>query len=135
MPGPTQAPPGPGPVTDTRATDGPAGRVYAAAFATVWDLLLDDVGGRRGWELVHADEELGLLTVVCRAVPSLRDDLSVWVRLDENGLTRVDARAVTRSRWDPFGMGRRRVRGLLGRLDDALGPGARVRTGASGSAP
>lgn len=113
---------------DTRSAGGPEGRVYAVPFATVWDRLLTEVAERPRWDLVHHDEELGLITVACRSVfPPRTDDLTVWVRLDVNGLTRVDVRSEPRSR-RTLGASERRVRNLLARLDSALGPDARVRS-------
>lgn len=112
---------------DTRAGGGPEGRIYTVPFAEVWDAATADIRGRRGWEIVHADEERGLLTVVCRSRLRRRtDDLSVWVRLDEYGLTRVDARAGSREGRVTPGANRRRVVELLEALDAALGPGTRV---------
>ena len=109
---------------DTRSGTGVDGRVYAVSFARVWDLLVAKVAERTRWELIHQDEDLGLITVACRGVLRGRaDDLTIWVRLDGNGLTRVDVRSESRSR----GTGERRVRELLTRLDRGLGPDARVR--------
>jgi hypothetical protein len=111
---------------DTRSPGGPEGRLYLAAFADVWDRVLEDVRERGRWHLVHHDEELGLITVHCRGFLSTGASLlTVWVSLDQNGLTRVDLRSVPESRRD-LGAGQRRVRDLLDNLDRALGPGARV---------
>lgn len=114
-------------LSDTRAPGGPEGRTYTVPFADVWDAATADIRGRRGWEIVHADEERGLLTVVCRSrFRRSSDDLNVWVRLDEYGLTRVDARAGSREGRLSPGANRRRVVELLEALDEALGPGTRV---------
>jgi hypothetical protein len=111
---------------DTRSPAGPEGRVYAVPFASVWDRLISEVARRSRWELVHQDEDLGLITVACRGVlPGRSDDLTLWVRLDGNALTRVDARCELRSRRGA-GVGERRVSEILKRLDAALGPAARV---------
>ncbi len=110
-------------VADTRTPGGPDFRLYAAPFAGVWDSLLDQVHQRRGWKLVHADEELGLMTVICAApVLRLRDDLTIWVSLDENGLTRVEARSESRVGKGDLGVNRRRIERLLQRLDGTVGP-------------
>jgi hypothetical protein len=115
---------------DTRHVEGPPGRTYSAPFARVWDVLHQEIRRRRRWTLVHSDEEMGLLTVTCRPIlPRGLDDLTVWVRLDENGLTRVDMRSVARWSRGDLGVNSRRVAGLTSRLDQALGPGVRVRTG------
>lgn len=115
-------------VSDTRASAGPEGRTYAAPFAAVWDCLEAEIGARRNWQLVHADEERGLFTVICRTlIPPGTDDLSVWVRLDEFGLTRVDVRSSSRGSRRDFGANQRRVTSLIRSLDASLGPGNRVR--------
>ena len=113
-------------VADTRSPDGPDFRLYAAPFAGVWDSLLDQVHQRRGWKLVHADEELGLMTVMCATpVFRFRDDLTIWVSLDENGLTRVEARSESRVGKGDLGVNRRRIDRLLQRLDGTVSPAVR----------
>lgn len=111
---------------DTRAPGGPEGRLYTASFAAVWDAALADIRSRGRWNLLHQDEELGLITVRCRgSLAAGTSLLSVWVSLDANGLTRVDLRAVPEGRRG-LGTGERRIRDLVGSLDRALGPSARV---------
>jgi hypothetical protein len=111
---------------DTRTGGGPDGRLYTASFAAVWDRVLEEVRARGRWELVHHDEELGLITVRCRGFMSTGAGLlTVWVSLDDNGLTRLDLRSVPETRRD-LGAGERRIRELLGSLDHALGAGARL---------
>ncbi len=120
---PTQTPA----AADTRVTAGLEGRLYAVPFARVWDQLLRGVDGRSRWDLVHRDEEMGLVTVNCRGLlPGRAEDLSVWVTLDDNGLTRVDARCGSRGRRDGRA-GERRIRQILCDLDRALGTEARIR--------
>ena len=117
------------PPADTRSADGPPGRLYAAPFARVWDAIPSVVARRRLWRVVHADEELGLATIVCRLpISGIAGDLSVWVRLDDNGLTRGDARAGARGRWTGPRAARRRLDRFLAGLDRAVGPDARIRT-------
>ena len=118
-----------GETIDTRDSDSPWGRVYASPFARVWDALHEEIRGRRNWSLVHSDEELGLVTATCRSWrPWEVSHLTVWVRLDENALTRVDIRSWCRSSWTLPGGNRRRLRSLVSRLDRRLGVGARVET-------
>ena len=77
---------------------------------------------------MHADEERGLFTIVCRClVPPGTHDLSVWVGLDEDGLTKVDMRSSARGGRRDFGANPRRVASLIRALDAGLGPGSRVR--------
>ncbi|MFO7586915.1 MAG: DUF1499 domain-containing protein [Gemmatimonadota bacterium] len=122
--GPTAAP-----TADTRRPQGPEGRLYAAPFARVWDAIPVLVARRRLWSLVHADEESGLVTICCRLPGSgVVADVSIWVRLDANGLTRVDARSRSRRRWPGPAADRRRLEALLSSLDRALGPEQRVRS-------
>jgi len=113
---------------DTRRPDGPEGRLYTASFAEVWDRALESVRTRNRWELVHHDEDLGLVTVRCRGfLPGSASLLTIWVSLDANGLTRLDARCATDAR-RPAGAGERLVTDLLEGLDHALGAGTRVRS-------
>lgn len=118
---------------DTRAPGGPEPRLYEVAFSQVWDQLLKYVGRCWWWTLAHRDEDLGLISVRC-GVPLFRwvDDLTIWVALDSNGLTRVDAAARARRRNFDLGMNRRRIRRMLKSLDRALGPRARLSDPAPG---
>ncbi len=113
---------------DTRSTSGPGGLTFVAPFAEVWDLLLAEVRRQARWTLIHADEEQGLLTIACKE-PLQRSlhDLTVWVRLDENGLTCIDIRSASRGGRGDLGANRRRVRHLTELLERTLGTGARVR--------
>ncbi len=120
--------------SDTRRDDGPEGRVYQVAFARVWDHLLSDIESRARWTLDHKDEELGIISVSCRsAVLRFVDDMTIWVALDENGLTRVEVLSRSRVGRGDFGMNRRRIEGLLGRLDAAVGIGNRLSPSKSGA--
>jgi len=117
-------------VSDTRVAGGPSGRTYAAPFAQVWDAFLDQVSSRRGWNLAHQDEDLGIITIRCQILPFRPvDDLTVWVGLDENGLTWVEALSRSRVGKGDMGVNRRRIVRMLATLDAALGPHARLRHG------
>ena len=116
-----------GPSADTRVPGGPEPRLYEAPFARVWDELLRYVDGRRLWRLAHRDEELGMISVRCEMpIVRLVDDLTVWVALDGNGLTRVNALSRARRRDFDLGMNRRRIARMLRTLDRRLGPEARL---------
>jgi len=113
---------------DTRSPDSSDGRVYAAPFARVWDAMHSEIARRRRWSVIHSDESLGVLTAVCKTlIPGEFSHLTVWVRLDEYALTRVDIRSTSRSRLGLPGGNRRRVQSLVSCLDDRLGDGTRVR--------
>lgn len=111
-------------VADTRRPGPPHGRRYAVPFARVWDELRAIVEARWGWELAHADETRGQLTVTCRT-PVLRfvDDLAIWVSLDDEGFTLVEVRSRSRVGKGDLGVNRRRIQRLLRDLDDRLGAG------------
>lgn len=112
---------------DTRRPDGPASRLYGTPFAHVWDELLRYVRRRRSWQLALRDEDLGMISVRCVVpVVGFVDDLTVWVRLDANGLTRVDARSRARRRDFDLGINRRRISRMLRSLDRTLGPEAKL---------
>ena len=65
---------------DTRSPGGPEGRLYTSSFAAVWDRVLEDVRTQGRWELVHQDEDLGLITVRCRGfLASWASLLTIWV--------------------------------------------------------
>jgi hypothetical protein len=105
------------------------GRVYAAPYARVWDILHDEIVRRRLWSVVHSDEDLGLLTAICRSwLPGEIGHLTVWVRLDDNALTRVDVRAWRRPGIGLPGGNMRRARAIVACLDRKLGREARVET-------
>lgn len=108
-------------VADTRTPGPPAGRRYATPFARCWSALLDVARSRYGWRVESADEEAGRLEVVCRT-PILRfvDDLAVWMVLDRDGLTRIDARSASRVGTGDLGTNARRIRRLWRHLDRRL---------------
>ena len=114
---------------DTRLAGSPDSRVYAAPFAHVWDALHTEISRRRLWTVVHSDEDLGILTAVCKTLlPWEVGHLTVWVRLDEYALTRVDVRSTCRTNLALPGGNRRRVQALVSSLDDQIGTGTRVRS-------
>lgn len=108
-------------VADTRAAGPPGPRRYVSSFARTWDVLLETARGRRGWRVRRADEGAGRLEAVCRTpVLRFRDDLVVWVTLDRDGLTRVDARSSSRVGVGDLGTNARRIRRLWRSLDRRL---------------
>ena len=113
---------------DTRTASGVRDYAYAVPFATVWDLLLDEVRRQPRWTLIHSDEEQGLLTVACRSpLQRALHDLTIWVFLDENGLTCLDIRSASRGGRGDLGASRRQVHRLAEMLDRAFGPAAKIR--------
>lgn len=105
-------------VADTRSDGPPSGRTYAAPFAAVWDAVRERVDAHPRWRVEHADETNGILRVTCRSlVLRLVDDLTVWLSLDEEGLTRLEVRSAARTGKADLGVNRRRIDSLLSELD------------------
>jgi hypothetical protein len=71
------------------------GRTYAIPFEDVWHAAMLLVsGGQRGWRLVSADDDTGLLRAQARrSFPEAVDDVAILITLDANAQTRVDAAA------------------------------------------
>lgn len=112
-------------VTDPRASDERLrGRTYAVPFDRVWSAALEVAGAFRGWTVVSFNDLTGRIHVeatslVLRAV----DDVYLMVGLDEDGQTRVDARARTRGGRPDLGRKTRLLGRFFRRLDRALGAG------------
>lgn len=107
---------------DTREPGGPPGGRYAGSFARVWDEILSYAAAQPRWQKVHGDETNGIMTVACRSrVFRFVDDLTIWVSLDDQGFTRVEARSRARTGKGDFGVNRRRIEGLITHLDEAFG--------------
>lgn len=101
--------------------------MYTVPFARVWDELSRLVESRGRWTLDHRDEELGIFSVSCRSlVFRFVDDLTVWVSLDRDGLTRVEALSRSRVGRGDLGVNRRRIERLMRHLDQAVGPDHRL---------
>lgn len=106
---------------DTRAPDGPEARRLSVPWLQVWKTLEAEVAARDRWTLVEADPREGRVQVECRSrVFGFVDDLTVRVRLDDDGLTRVDARSAARRGVGDLGANRRRIRRLMRALERRL---------------
>ena len=71
------------------------GRTYAIPFDPVWrSALFVARGEMRGWTVVGADDELGIIKVeAVRRLGGQPLRIQVVIRLDDNGQTRVDLHA------------------------------------------
>ncbi|HLU24712.1 MAG TPA: DUF1499 domain-containing protein [Longimicrobiales bacterium] len=98
------------------------GRTYAIPFDRVWRAATSLAsGGLRGWSLVSADDFEGEIHAASRA--RLRDryyDITIRITLDQDGQTRVDARASSRTGRVDFGANARRIGRFFTALDRAL---------------
>ena len=100
------------------------GRTYAIPFDVVWHGCMKLVQERSRWSLVHADDLVGFIRVLCTTmVFRFEDDLEIRIVLDEHALTRVDARSCSRKNRADLGVHARRVGRFFERLDRALGAG------------
>lgn len=101
------------------------GRVYDLPFARVWQAVLHTAGSLPGWRVTHADPARGLLRAEDRTtVFRFTDEISVHVRLDDEGRTRVDARSASRVGRADFGANARRLHRFLRALDRRLAEAA-----------
>ncbi len=97
------------------------GRTYLVAYARVWDEIIEMIGSRPRWNLVHADESSGSIraeaqTLVFRFV----DDVRLKLKLDQDALTRVDMWSGSRVGNFDLGANRRRIARFFKDLDRRL---------------
>ena len=116
-------------LTENRARTDPSaadrrlrGRTYAIPFDAVWTASLDVARNRiRGWSVVQADDESGVIvaessTLLWRFI----DDVRISIGLDSNGQTRVDLQSASRVGKGDLGRNPRTIGKFLTRLDRAL---------------
>ncbi len=97
------------------------GRTYAIPFERVWSTALALATEGRGWTVIRADDQDGLIQVeVRRLLVRVVDEVTIRVALDLDAQTRVDITAVSpKGRWD-LGVNARRVGRFLQLLDRRL---------------
>ena len=109
--------------TDLHAADQRLrGRTYAIPFEDVWNAAVVLAGGGlRGWSLISADDQRGLIEAHVRGGPLRPEmDVRIRIRLDRNGQTRADLRVASRSERGDLGRSRRSVARFTARLDRKL---------------
>jgi hypothetical protein len=109
--------------TDPRSDDGRlVGRTYAIPFEDVWQASLGICqGGLRGWSVLSADDQRGVIEAVSRTLLTGReDDVRVEIQLDDNAQTRVDLWSGSQKNRANLGRNRRVIGRFLRRLDRAL---------------
>ena len=98
------------------------GRTYAIPFDPVWRVALGLAsGGLKGWKLVSADDQLGVIRADVRSsLLALEANVLVSVILDPNGQTRVDMSAMGNHRGGDLRVNYRRVKHFFRSLDRSL---------------
>jgi hypothetical protein len=113
------------------------GRTYAIPFEDVWNAAHAlAAGALPRWHIAAADDEDGVIRA--EAVTLVRrkcDDIVIRVTLDENGQTRVDARAGAREGHGDWGRNARRLDRFFRALDDAVVQQNRMRMAKRGGKP
>lgn len=107
--------------TTARNSPDPAlrARVYAIPFEDVWQGTLRLVREKlRGWSLLHADDQDGLVQAAVSArLKSFHGTVDIRITLDPDAQTRVDALSITPEAFHDFGANARRLRRFLAALD------------------
>ena len=98
------------------------GRTYAIPFDRVWNCAVTLAGGGlRGWRVVHADDQEGLIRAVSQTLLfRFIDDVRINVGLDENAQTRVDLQSRSRRGKGDLGRNPRTIGRFLKKLDHML---------------
>lgn len=109
--------------TDPRSDDRRLrGRTYAIPFEDVWQASVALCRGEmRGWTVLSADDQRGVIEAVSRALLTGReDDVRVHIQLDENAQTRVDLWSGSQKSRSNLGRNRRIIDSFVRRLDRRL---------------
>ena len=98
------------------------GRTYAIPFEDVWQASLGLCGGGlRGWSVLSADDQRGVIEAISKTlVLGREDDVRVEIQLDENAQTRVDLWSAAHKDRANLGRNRRLIGRFLRRLDRRL---------------
>lgn len=97
------------------------GRTYAIPFERVWATALALATERKGWTVIRADDQDGLIQAEVRTrLLRFVNDVTIRVALDPNAQTRVDLTSVSRRGRGDLGANARRVGRFLRLLDRRL---------------
>lgn len=109
------------------------GRTYAVPYETTWQAALALAGGGlNGWRIRSADDLAGIINARAESRFLGYADIRIRISLDEYGLTRIDARSITRRRRADLGANARRLERFFRELDHHLGrDGPPARAGVS----
>ncbi len=98
------------------------GRTYAIPFEEVWQDSLDLVGGgMKGWKVLEADDQEGIIRGVARGhLERLTSAITIRITLDVNAQTRVDGLSASRVGRADLGVNARRLHRYFTALDRRL---------------
>jgi hypothetical protein len=98
------------------------GRTYAIPFEAVWQASLDLMkGGLRGWNVLEADDEEGVMEGAVQGWFQRFDSgVTVRISLDRDAQTRVDAVSATIAGRADMGTNARRLTRFFRALDQSL---------------
>lgn len=99
------------------------GRTYSIRFEDVWQASIVVIRKQlRGWTLVLDDDRAGRINALATSMlRGLETEVIVSVGLDENGQTRVDLTAESRTERRDWGRSRRLIGRFTQKLDRQLG--------------
>lgn len=97
-------------------------RAYDIPFEDVWRAALAlSSGDLRGWTLISANDQQGIIRVEGRTFPFRAvDDVTIRIVLDDDARTWVDARSAARAPGRDFGRNDKRIAKFFEALDDQL---------------
>lgn len=100
------------------------GRTFTIPFDRVWEASLSVIRQRlRGWTVVLDDDRAGRIDALATStLRGLETEVVVRIGLDENGQTRVDLRATSRTDVRDYGRCRRLIGRFTRGLDKELDP-------------
>ncbi len=97
------------------------GRTYAISYERVWSAALALATELPRWTVLRADDQQGEIEAEARTrVFRFVDDVSIRVRLDPQGQTRVDLTSASRVGTADFGVNARRIGHFVRALDRHL---------------
>lgn len=99
------------------------GRTYTIRFEDVWQAAITVIRTKlRGWVVVIDNDRMGRIDALATSLfRGVETEVVVTVGLDENGQTRVDLSATTRTETRDWGRSRRLIGRFTRKLDRELG--------------
>jgi uncharacterized protein (DUF1499 family) len=92
----------------------------AVPFDRVWQNARELAGSLRGWRIVDADDQNGVIRAEASNLIGRIGDVEIMISLDADAQTRVDLVSTSRKTGGDFGTNARRIGKFLRHLDRAL---------------